>query len=144
MAATNIPRFWAKVDKTETCWLWTGAKVPNGYGAISIGHAKPYQAHRFSWEMHFGPIPNEMQVCHKCDVRLYVRPDHLFLGTRKDNMQDMAQKGRQNCKLNPEKIQDIRQRFANGVSAKSLASEFHVDKSMIYLIVKRRWWSHVT
>lgn len=85
-------RFWAKVAKGDDCWLWTGAVAGypgNDYGAFNKG-----KAHRFSWELHRGPIPAGLFVLHKCDVTRCVRPDHLFLGTQKDNMQDMVAKGR--------------------------------------------------
>lgn len=92
-------RFFKHVSKTDTCWLWMGAKRGGGYGEFRIGSYKDgtrkmVVAHRFSWELHNGAIPKEMQVCHNCDVRNCVNPDHLFLGTQVDNMQDMHSKGR--------------------------------------------------
>src|SRR5262245_56294238 len=85
-------RFWSKVQKTETCWLWTGAKT-RGYGAINIDH-HAVLAHRVSYELHIGPIPDGLYVLHRCDVHACVRPDHLFLGTHLDNIQDMVLKKR--------------------------------------------------
>lgn len=93
-------RFWAKVKKGKVneCWNWTGAKKGAGYGHLSLNKAAYKSifmgAHRFSWLLHFGEIPKEMIVCHKCDNMLCVNPKHLFLGTRKDNTQDMVQKNR--------------------------------------------------
>jgi hypothetical protein len=88
-----MTRFWAKVDKTTDCWLWTGGKHRQGYGQISIAR-KMALAHRVSYELEVGPIPPGMSVLHKCDVPGCVRPDHLFTGTQKDNMADCARKGR--------------------------------------------------
>src|SRR5262245_52091786 len=84
-------RFWKYVNKTETCWLWTGAKHEFGYGLINKGGAggRILRAHRVIWEWTNGPIPKGFFVCHHCDVPACVRPDHLFLGTNKDNVQDM-------------------------------------------------------
>jgi len=136
-------KFWSKVNKTADCWLWIGAVSVNGYGTLNTGKATQ-QAHRVSWQLHNGPIPKDLQVCHRCDIRNCVRPDHLFLGTATDNMQDMVRKGRQNSKLDPSKVRDIRQRYAEGVSAKDLATAHGVDRSLVHLIVKRKLWVHVT
>ena len=85
-------RFWSKVNKTEGCWLWTGGKN-YGYGQFWDGR-KPQQAHRISWGIHCGPIPDGLWVLHRCDVPSCVNPAHLFLGTHTDNMRDAATKGR--------------------------------------------------
>jgi HNH endonuclease len=89
-------RFWAKVVKTTTCWLWVGACRDNGYGHLSRGKRGEgnISAHRASWEIYFGPIPDGLDVLHRCDVHNCVRPDHLFLGTQADNTHDMIEKGR--------------------------------------------------
>lgn len=90
-------RFWPKVQKTDTCWLWTASLNDRGYGQFKVlpgqGHA-PMKAHRFSWELHFGPIPAGLVVCHRCDVPSCVNPAHLFIGTQGDNLRDMSAKGR--------------------------------------------------
>ncbi len=93
--ATVEERFFHKVKKTETCWLWTGAKCgsPYHYGAFSINN-KPVRAHRFAYTHFVGPIPPGQIVCHHCDIPLCVNPLHLFAGTLKDNIQDSMKKGR--------------------------------------------------
>ncbi len=104
-------RFWAKVDKSGDCWLWTGAKTGRGYGAINVlASGKFGHAHRVSWEMANGIAPPAgMSVCHHCDVPACVRPSHLFLGTAKDNAQDMVAKGRQGRNTRPWKCQGCKQ-----------------------------------
>lgn len=89
-----MQRFWDKVNKTEDCWEWIGAIRGNsGYGCIKI-NGKNQNAHRVSWELSFGKIPVEKLVCHHCDNRRCVRPDHLFLGSYTDNILDSFSKGR--------------------------------------------------
>lgn len=88
--------FWNKVQKSETCWVWTGSLTPKGYGKFGDGFMQsPKLAHRVSWEWAHGAIPDGLLVLHKCDNSACVRPDHLFLGTNYDNVQDCVQKGRQ-------------------------------------------------
>lgn len=84
-------RFWKFIARD--CWTWTGAKIKDGYGGIKVD-GKMVRAHRFSWALHFGEIPEGMMVCHKCDNRLCVNPDHLFLAPNDANVADMVEKGR--------------------------------------------------
>lgn len=91
---TPADRFWAKVRKTNTCWLWIGATIKGGYGSFGGIKCKVGMAHRFSWTLHNGPIPAGLDVLHRCDTPPCVNPEHLFLGTQTDNSRDMVQKGR--------------------------------------------------
>ena len=93
-----VERFWEKVKKTSGCWLWTGT-VSRGYGNLRVGSLRDgtrrkVLAPRFSYELVHGPIEDGMFVCHHCDNRRCVRPDHLFLGTNSDNIKDCVAKGK--------------------------------------------------
>ena len=89
----------AKVKKTDTCWLWQGSIVGNGYGNIYVNNKKNDRTHRVAWKIFHGEIPKGMHVLHHCDVRHCVNPDHLFLGNHRINFLDMRSKGRRNTQL---------------------------------------------
>ena len=105
IAPKVLKRFWSKVLKTDSCWLWQGKLVGFGYGQICVDY-KRYQAHRFSYIIAHGSIPKGQQVLHRCDTPRCVNPAHLFLGTQADNVADCVAKGRhrEGTRTHPEKL----------------------------------------
>jgi len=93
MNESDKNRFLEKILKSDGCWQWIAASRGNGYGCMKVNR-KVIDAHRLSWEIHFGKIPDGLLVCHTCDNKKCVNPAHLFLGTHSDNMQDCLKKGR--------------------------------------------------
>lgn len=94
---TVVQRFarFVQVGEPNACWEWTGFRIPDGYGQITIrSRQRTYKAHRLAWEIAHGPIPEGLQVCHKCDNPPCCNPAHLFLGTARDNVMDRERKGR--------------------------------------------------
>ena len=97
-------RLWKQVKKTDHCWIWCGYVNEDGYGRIRPDTTSPkVGVHRLSWILHFGEVPEGLLVCHTCDNPACVRPDHLFLGTVQDNVNDMKAKGRDNYTGRPPK-----------------------------------------
>lgn len=143
-----------KVNKTSSCWLWTGA-VRNGYGCLKVD-GKLQSAHRISFSLFNGVIPAKCLVCHSCDVRLCVNPKHLFVGTHRDNVVDAIRKGRvvipigsQFLKgeqhrqhiLSKSDVNNIRIEYANStISMRKLAKKYGVDHSNIWQIVRSKGW----
>jgi hypothetical protein len=150
-------RFWRFVTKTDTCWLWTGATTTFGHGCINTGgkYGRTERAHRLSWRMHFGEIPEGLCVCHTCDVPACVNPAHLFLGTHADNNRDMQAKGRYDrvkrpkgarhwgAKLTDADVLAIRAAFAAGATQTEIAANYAVRVQSIHRIVHRKSWAHV-
>jgi hypothetical protein len=141
-------RFWAKVIKTESCWLWQGGKNRGSYGHFNItrGTSKYVLAHRYSYELHYEPIPTGMWVCHHCDNPSCVNPAHLFLGTPRDNSQDSIQKHRGKRgprKLSEEQVLWARAMFSSGWRIAKIAKSLRVSWANIYLIVHRKAWKEL-
>lgn len=149
-------RLLSRIAVTDSgCWEYIGARNWKGYGAIGIGGRKGrvIGAHRASWMVHHGEIPGDLQVLHRCDNPPCVNPDHLFLGTPGDNMDDKVQKGRAagapgesnpKHKLTASAVREIRDRYAaGGVTMRALAAEYAVSCPCIYNIVSHKTWSHV-
>ena len=110
---SRVRRFMAKVspEPNSGCWLWDGAIVPDGYGSLYWGKPYSIKAHRAAWIICNGPIIEDLQVLHRCDVRCCVNPDHLFLGTNADNVEDRVAKGRSAVAFGPNN-----RRFVDGRS----------------------------
>lgn len=144
------------VDITPGCWEWTGARKKEGYGAtgyrLAPGKRRLVHAHKLSWEIHFGPVPVGIQVCHRCDNPPCVNPDHLFLGTQADNIADMIAKGRHvavrgaaspHAKLTEEAVSSIRKLRAQGVTLQELAEMYGVALQNISMAANRKSWRHL-
>lgn len=148
-------KFWAKVDKSaghDGCWLWTGSTNNVGYGKIGNGtRASALYAHRLSWAWANGrPVPDGLFVCHRCDVRNCVNPDHLFVGTQRENMDDMLAKGREQhgenhafARLTSDAVREIRRRLAAGEQRSSVAGAFGITRVHLHKIEHRILWKHV-
>lgn len=156
-----MARFWSKVDKDGPvpahrpelgpCWVWTAGKHEQGYGIFS-SRSYPMRAHRFSWELHYGPIPDGLFVCHHCDNPPCVNPEHLFTATHLGNMRDCIAKGRHythnHAKLSEELARYILS-FSKDITAPAfktnteLGLELGVSAPMISLIRNRKKYVHV-
>lgn len=155
LADINQKLFFEKVKKTETCWLWIGAIFKGrGYGQFAVKR-HPQKAHRVSWVIRFGSVPNNLGVLHSCDTPLCVNPDHLWLGTALDNAQDMVNKGRQKFNPDPPKGEESPHAILNTeqvlfiianrgiISQRKLARLFGVGQTTIRHIQKRDTWKHL-
>lgn len=154
--AQAVARFWGMVDKNGPppahapvlgpCWLWTAAADGCGYGLYRHG-----RAHRYSWELAVGPIPADLCVLHRCDTPACVRPEHLFLGTRDDNMRDRQAKRRHahgerhpRAVLTEDQVRQARALRAAGTQIKVIAARFGITAAAMSAVCTRRSWRHVT
>ncbi len=145
-------KFQRRVKVTDDgCWEWQGHILHNGYGQASVG-GKLFRAHRLSFSLFCGDIPEGILVLHKCDNRKCVRPDHLFLGSHSDNMQDCVAKGRiarsigesnPAAKLTYSQVHGIKVRALAGEPVRYIAEEFGVSQSLVRQIRSGKKWGHV-
>lgn len=153
-------RLLSRLDMSGDCWIWTGYLNPDGYGQMLTGSKtdgtrRPGKVHRIMWEMHNGPIPPGMEVCHNCpdgDTPACCNPAHLFLASHDGNMKDAAKKGRtqrgethSSAKLSSDQIREMRERAAIGGRGEKarMSREFGMDSSHISRIVKGKKWKHL-
>jgi HNH endonuclease len=152
MKLTVREKFLAKicVEPATGCWLWRGLVRPDGYGATRF-EGKEHGAHRVAWRLFRGEIALGQVVCHKCDVRACVNPEHLFLGTVADNVHDMTRKGRSrrgmkhgSAKLNEDQVRRIKTMLAEDrLFMSEIAQEFGVSQTTIRAIKVGRTWRDV-
>ena len=150
----EVTRFEAKILKSESCWEWIGMKFQTGYGMFSVSQKrygrKTISSHRVSWMIHSGmDIPKGMWICHTCDNRICVNPDHLYLGTPRDNNRDTVNRGRGNrmvgtqcswAKVTEEQVMEILSSPYKAGANKEFAERFGVSQSQISHIRSGKRW----
>jgi len=151
---TTFERFLAKVkiNRNTECWEWHAALTKTGYAKFGLPGPqgqKTVRGHRYSWEVRYGKIPDDLLVCHRCDNRICVNPSHLFLGTQVDNMHDSTSKGRSvngdgYGVMDENKVRTILAGTFKGETQDQIASRFGVSRQLIQKILARKKWKYVT
>jgi hypothetical protein len=141
-------RFWAKVDRSGECWLWTGGRSRKGYGKVTVA-ARTLIATHVALLLDGRPVPPGLCALHRCDTPACVRPDHLFIGSRRDNAQDAIGKGRKPrgsgsalALLTEPAVVAIREAYARGETVAVLAASHGVTVPTIVCVVRGRTWAH--
>lgn len=145
-----LNRFLDKVEKTSDCWIWTASRNTSGYGQFSIGGGGYTElAHRVAYKLFVGPIPSGLCVCHSCDNRACVNPDHLWLGTVAQNNLDKLRKGRarsgagqrnRHARITPDDVMKIR---TDNRAQKEIAASFGISQAQVSKIRRRAVWRSV-
>lgn len=144
-------RFWKYVTKGKSseCWIWESAILPNGYGVLWIGDNEKYKptskyVHRISWIIHYDSIPKDHLVCHRCDVRACVNPEHLFVGTPADNSKDMVIKERSRSDFSAQQVAEMRRLYLSGKHpTQEIAKMYAVSRWNVLNAIKGNTWSHI-
>lgn len=140
-----------KIDKKTGCWIWQGSKNEDGYGRKRYKGRTTY-VHRVFYEVFVGKIPKGMCVLHRCDTPACCNPSHLFIGTQKDNIDDMVNKNRHkpligekhgSSKLTEKDVLEIRRLRKEGMTRKKISEKFLISRGYVYEIVVRRSWNHI-
>ena len=141
-------RFWKYVNKSGDCWIWTGS-LEHGYGQLRLNFKKNMYAHRLSYEMHKGKIPKGLCVRHSCHNKACVNPEHLSVGTWKDNSEDSVSAGRQakgadlpQAKLTIQEVRKIRTLLKTSMTQIAIAKEFDISMASISHIKTGYTWAH--
>lgn len=137
-------RFWAKVDRSGDCWLWTASQKGQGYGSFGIASGTMRRAHRVAWEMEHGPIPPGGHILHSCGNRLCVRVEHLRVGTHKENMIERSASGttyrRGPAKLSVDAVSEMRRMRDGGETVASIARHIGISATHAGAVVSGKYW----
>ena len=143
-------RFLSYVNVADSCWIWTGGINRRGYGKFSLFPIKSISAHRASYILFNGEIPEGKCVCHQCDNPRCVKPAHLWIGTTQENTQDMINKGRSlhgenhlKAKITKEDVLKIRELGSKGMAQWKIGEMFNLTAGHVNNIIKKRAWQHV-